>query len=81
MQERLAHQEEARRAFVATASHELRTPLASLEGMLELLDDDLRDGEPDLDDAARCSTAPAPSRGASAGSPPTCSTSAGSTPR
>ena len=51
MQERLAHQEEARRQFVATASHELRTPLTSLEGMLELLDDDLRHGQPDLDDA------------------------------
>jgi len=51
MQRRLQHQEEARRAFVATASHELRTPLASLDGMLELLDDDLRGGEPDLDDA------------------------------
>jgi signal transduction histidine kinase len=51
MQRRLQHQEEARRAFVATASHELRTPLASLDGMLELLDDDLRDGEPDLEDA------------------------------
>ena len=42
MQRRLRQQEEARRAFVATASHELRTPLASLEGMLELLADDLR---------------------------------------
>jgi methyl-accepting chemotaxis protein len=36
MQRRLRQQEEARRAFVATASHELRTPLASLAGMLEL---------------------------------------------
>ena len=51
MQRRLQHQEEARRAFVATASHELRTPLTSLDGMLELLDDDLRGGEPDLEDA------------------------------
>ncbi|MGI8412735.1 MAG: sensor histidine kinase [Solirubrobacteraceae bacterium] len=51
MQRRLQQQEEARRAFVATASHELRTPLTSLDGMLELLDDDLRSGEPDLDDA------------------------------
>jgi signal transduction histidine kinase len=51
MQRQLQHQEEARRAFVATASHELRTPLASLDGMLELLDDDLRSGEPDLDEA------------------------------
>ncbi len=52
MQRRLVQQEEARRAFVATASHELRTPLASLEGMLELLADDLQADQPDLDDAA-----------------------------
>ncbi|MDE3133955.1 MAG: HAMP domain-containing histidine kinase [Acidobacteriota bacterium] len=52
MQGRLRQQEEARRAFVATASHELRTPLASLEGMLELLADDLHGERPDLDDAA-----------------------------
>jgi signal transduction histidine kinase len=51
MRQRLLRQEEARRAFVATASHELRTPLTSLEGMLELLEDDLRDDEPDLTDA------------------------------
>jgi signal transduction histidine kinase len=51
MQRQLRQQEEARRAFVATASHELRTPLASLDGMLELLDDDLRAGEPDVDEA------------------------------
>ncbi len=51
MQHRLRQQEEARRAFVATASHELRTPLTSLDGMLELLRDDLRDDQPDLEDA------------------------------
>jgi signal transduction histidine kinase len=51
MQLRLRRQEEARRAFVATASHELRTPLTSLDGMLELLSEDLRDEEPDLEDA------------------------------
>jgi signal transduction histidine kinase len=51
MQSQLQQQEEVRRSFVATASHELRTPLASLEGMLELLDDDLRSGTPDLEDA------------------------------
>jgi len=51
MQRRLQQQEEARRAFVATASHELRTPLTSLDGMLELLDDDLRSEQPDLEDA------------------------------
>ncbi len=51
MQTRLRRQEEARRAFVATASHELRTPLASLDGMLELLEDDLDPERLDLDDA------------------------------
>ena len=51
MQRQLQRQEEARRAFVATASHELRTPLTSLEGMLELLDEDLESGDPDLEDA------------------------------
>jgi signal transduction histidine kinase len=51
MQQRLQRQEEARRSFVATASHELRTPLTSLDGMLELLDDDLRYENPDLEDA------------------------------
>ncbi len=51
MQERLRQQEEARRAFVSTASHELRTPLASLDGMLELLHDDLESGALDLADA------------------------------
>ncbi|MGH2873512.1 MAG: sensor histidine kinase [Solirubrobacteraceae bacterium] len=51
MQHRLGRQEQARREFVSTASHELRTPLASLEGMLELLRDDLHDDHPDLEDA------------------------------
>jgi signal transduction histidine kinase len=51
MQARLRQQEGVRRAFVATASHELRTPLASLQAMLELLDDDLASDPPDLDDA------------------------------
>ena len=51
MQHRLRQQEEARRAFVATASHELRTPLTSLDGMLELLSEDLSDTDPDLEDA------------------------------
>jgi signal transduction histidine kinase len=41
MQERLREQEQARRAFVATASHELRTPLSSLSVMLDMLTDDL----------------------------------------
>jgi signal transduction histidine kinase len=51
MQERLRHQEAARRAFVATASHELRTPLTSLDGTLELLADDLVADRLDLADA------------------------------
>jgi signal transduction histidine kinase len=51
MQSRLRHQEQARRSFVATASHELRTPLASLDGTLELLEDDLTAARLDLDDA------------------------------
>lgn len=51
MQQQLQIQEEARRSFVATASHELRTPLASLDGMLELLGEDLHDPSPDVEDA------------------------------
>jgi signal transduction histidine kinase len=51
MQDGLIRQEQARRTFVATASHELRTPLTLLQGMLELLDDDLREGRVDLEDA------------------------------
>lgn len=50
MQEELRRQEAARRSFVATASHELRTPLTMLQGTMELLDEDLRDGA-DLADA------------------------------
>jgi len=51
MHERLRVQEDARRAFVSTASHELRTPIASLDGMLELLADDLSGDPVDLVDA------------------------------
>jgi signal transduction histidine kinase len=51
MQQQLLQQEEARRAFVATASHELRTPLATLDGILELLHEDLKAGLVDRDDA------------------------------
>ncbi|HEV7942838.1 MAG TPA: HAMP domain-containing sensor histidine kinase [Solirubrobacteraceae bacterium] len=51
MQSQLRRQEDARRSFVATASHELRTPLASLDGMLELLEEDLKDEALDLQDA------------------------------
>ena len=53
MQERLREQEHARRAFVATASHELRTPLASLQALLELLEEDLHAHPADLPDARR----------------------------
>jgi signal transduction histidine kinase len=51
MQQSLRRQEQARRTFVSTASHELRTPLTLLQGMLELLDDDLQEGRVDLEDA------------------------------
>ncbi len=51
MQERLREQEEARRAFVATASHELRTPLSSLALMLDMLRADLEAEPADVDDA------------------------------
>ncbi|WP_028067044.1 sensor histidine kinase [Solirubrobacter soli] len=50
MQEELRRQEAARRSFVATASHELRTPLTTLQGTMELLDEDLQEGG-DLTDA------------------------------
>jgi signal transduction histidine kinase len=52
MRERLLQQENARRAFVATASHELRTPLASLGALLELVEDDLQTQPADITDAA-----------------------------
>ena len=52
MQQALRRQEEARRAFVATASHELRTPLTSLQGNLELLLEDLDAGHLDADEAS-----------------------------
>jgi len=53
MQEELRSQEEARRSFVSTASHELRTPLTMLQGTMELLEEDLRDGRLDIADAQR----------------------------
>jgi signal transduction histidine kinase len=52
MQGRLRRQEEARRAFVATASHELRTPIASLAAVLELTEGDLRTDPPRVAEAA-----------------------------
>jgi len=51
MQEALRRQEAARRSFVSTASHELRTPLTMLQGTMELLEEDLRDGRVDVEDA------------------------------
>ena len=51
MQAELRRQEDARRSFVATASHELRTPLTMLQGTMELLEEDLRDGRVDIADA------------------------------
>jgi signal transduction histidine kinase len=48
MQEQLREQENARRAFVATASHELRTPLTSLRVMLDGLRADLTGPAPDI---------------------------------
>jgi signal transduction histidine kinase len=51
MQEELRRQEAARRSFVSTASHELRTPLTMLQGTMELLEEDLRDGRVDIEDA------------------------------
>ena len=45
---RLHAEERGRQAFLATASHELRTPLASLRGTVELLEEELARGAPDL---------------------------------
>jgi signal transduction histidine kinase len=53
MQRELRRQEAARRSFVSTASHELRTPLTSLQGTIELLEEDLRGDRFDQDDAWR----------------------------
>lgn len=48
MQDRLRHQEQARRAFVSTASHELRTPLSSLRLILDDLERGLGADGPDV---------------------------------
>ena len=58
MQRELRRQEAARRSFVATASHELRTPLTSLQGTIELLEEDLRAGRLDQEEpGGRCAGA------------------------
>ena len=75
-----ARQEQARRAFVATASHELRTPLTSLQVMLELLDEDLDERRRRRRRARRRCAARAARRSGSRRWPPSCSTSAASTP-
>jgi signal transduction histidine kinase len=48
MRARLVEEETSRQAFVATASHELRTPLASLQATLELLREEVGDGDADV---------------------------------
>jgi signal transduction histidine kinase len=53
MRARLHAEERGRQVFLSTASHELRTPLASLQGTVELLEEELADGQPDLDAARR----------------------------
>ena len=82
MQEELRRQEAARRSFVATASHELRTPLTMLQGTMELLEEDLRDGRLDLEPTRSEQVANARARAAAAlrAGRASCSTSRGSTP-
>jgi signal transduction histidine kinase len=53
MRSRLYAQELGRQSFLASASHELRTPLASLQGTIELLQEELRAPAPDLEGARR----------------------------
>jgi signal transduction histidine kinase len=53
MRARLHAEERGRQVFLSTASHELRTPLASLQGTIELLEEELARGAPDLDAARR----------------------------
>jgi signal transduction histidine kinase len=53
MRSRLHAEERGRQVFLATASHELRTPLASLRGTVELLEEELARGAPDLGGARR----------------------------
>jgi signal transduction histidine kinase len=53
MRARLHAEERGRQAFLSTASHELRTPLASLQGTVELLEEELANAAPNLDAARR----------------------------
>jgi signal transduction histidine kinase len=53
MRARLHAEERGRQQFLSTASHELRTPLASLQGTVELLEEELADDAPNLDAARR----------------------------
>jgi signal transduction histidine kinase len=53
MRARLHAEEQGRQAFLSTASHELRTPLTSLQGTVELLEEELANAAPDLDAARR----------------------------
>jgi signal transduction histidine kinase len=53
MRARLEAEESARQAFLSTASHELRTPVASLQGLLELLEEELAGPEADVEGARR----------------------------
>jgi signal transduction histidine kinase len=53
MRARLEAEESARQAFLSTASHELRTPVASLQGLLELLEEELAGPGSDGDGARR----------------------------
>ncbi len=59
MRLRLVEDERARKAFLDTAAHELRTPIASLQGTLELLEEDLAADTPDVGGARRRASAAA----------------------